>query len=228
MAAGTSALTADVASANLRAGCRDDGMKLYDGGRAPNPRRVRIFLAEKGVTVPLVPVDLNRLEHREDAYRAINPVAQVPALVLDDGTVLTETVAICRYMEELHPEPPLFGTDPLSRATVEMWQRRIEFGLLSAVASVFRHAHPAMARMEVPQIPAWAEANRERVPAFLAILDGQLSGRPFVCGDAFTIADISGMIAIDFMKPAKLAVPDELANVRRWHAQVSARPSASA
>ncbi len=203
-------------------------MKLYDGGRAPNPRRVRIFLAEKGVTVPLLPVDLNRMEHREPEYRAINPVGQVPALVLDDGTVLTETVAICRYMEELHPEPPLFGTDPLSRAIVEMWQRRIEFGLLATVAAVFRHGHPAMARMEVPQVPAWGEANRGRVADFLAILDRQLADRPFVCGDAFTIADISGLIGIDFMKPAKLSVPEDMANIRRWHAQVSARPSASA
>jgi glutathione S-transferase len=98
--------------------------ELYDAGRAPNPRRVRVYLAEKGIPLPpLVPVDLNKLEHRSDGYSALNPVQQVPALVLDDGSVLTETIAICRYFEELHPEPPLFGTDPLSRATVEMWQR---------------------------------------------------------------------------------------------------------
>ena len=203
-------------------------MKLYDGGRAPNPRRVRVFLAEKSVSVPLVPVDLGKLEHKGVEYSAINPVQQVPAVVLDDGFVLTETIAICRYFEELHPEPPLFGTDALSRATVEMWQRRIEFGLLATVAAVFRHLHPAMAAMEVPQVPAWGEANRDRVFRFLDILDDQLARREFVCGKRFTVADITGLIAIDFLKPAKLAVPEKLANVRRWHAAVSARPSASA
>ena len=203
-------------------------MRLYDGGRAPNPRRVRVFMAEKGISVPLVPVDLGKLEHREVGYRAVNPVAQVPALVLDDGTVLTETVAICRYLEELHPEPPLFGTDALSKAQVEMWQRRIELGLLMTVAAAFRHLHPAMAAMEVPQVPAWGEANKPRALDFLRILDRQLAGREFVCGPRFSVADITGLIAIDFMKPAKLAVPEELAHVRRWHAAISSRPSAAA
>ena len=203
-------------------------MKLYDGGRAPNPRRVRIFLAEKGVSVPLVPVDLGSLEHKGAAYTAINPVQQVPSLVLDDGTVLTETVAICRYVEELHPDPPLFGTDALSRAQVEMWQRRIEFGLFSTIAAVFRHLHPAMARMEVPQVPAWGEANRERVGAFLPILDRQLADNAFVCGGAYTIADITGLVCIDFLKLARLSVPEDLTNVRRWHAAIAARPSAKA
>ena len=152
----------------------------------------------------------------------------MPALVLDDGFVLAETIAICRYFEELHPEPPLFGTDALSRATIEMWQRRIEFGLLGAVAAVFRHLHPAMAAMEVPQVAAWGEANKERVTLFLSILDRQLSCHEFVCGDRFTVADITGLIGIDFMKPAKLSVPEEFAHLRRWHAAVSARPSASA
>ena len=204
-------------------------MKLYDSGRAPNPRRVRVFLAEKGIPLPeLVPVDLLKLEHRSDEYTAMNPVQQVPALVLDDGFVLTETVAICRYFEELHPDPPLFGTDPLSRAKVEMWQRRLEFGLLSAVAAVFRHLHPAMAVMEAPQVPAWGEANRDRVARFLAALDAHLTGTEFVCGDRFTIADITGLIGIDFMKPAKLSVSLELSHVRRWHSAISARPSAAA
>ena len=203
-------------------------MKLYDAGRAPNPRRVRIFLAEKGISLPLVPIDLNRLEHKEPAYAAVNPMKQTPALELDDGTVITESVAICRYFEELHPEPPLFGTTPLERAKVEMWQRRVEFGLLSTVASVFRHLHPAMAQMEVPQVAAWGDANKPRVMEFLALLDRQLSGSRFVAGDAFTIADITGLVGIDFLKPARLAVPDEMAHVKRWHAEVAARPSAAA
>jgi glutathione S-transferase len=151
-------------------------MKLYDSGRAPNPRRVKIFLAEKGITLETEQIDINKLEHRSEAYSAINPVQQVPALVLDDGFVLTETIAICRYFEELHPEPPLFGTDAFERALVEMWQRRIEFGLLGPVAAVFRHLHPAMAQMEVPQLPEWGELNKERVTRFLAILDRELEG----------------------------------------------------
>jgi glutathione S-transferase len=203
-------------------------MKLYDAGRAPNPRRVRIFLAEKGVEVPLVPIDLGRLEHKAPAYVAVNPLQRTPALEFDDGTVLTESIAICRYFEELHPEPPLFGTDALERARVEMWQRRLEFGLLGTVASVFRHLHPAMAEMEVPQVAAWGETNKPKVIEFLRFLDGELEGRQFVAGERFSVADITGLVGLDFMKPAKIGLPDELANVRRWHERLSARPSAQA
>jgi glutathione S-transferase len=203
-------------------------MKLYDAGRAPNPRRVRIFLAEKGVEVPLVPVDIGKLEHKTPAFAAVNPLQRTPALVLDDGAVLTESIAICRYFEELHPEPPLFGTGPLERAKVEMWQRRLEFDLLGAVAAVFRHLHPAMAEMEVPQVAAWGEVNKPRVVAFLRFLDGELENRDFIAGERFTVADITGLVGLDFMKPAKIAVPEELANVRRWHERLSARPSAKA
>jgi glutathione S-transferase len=203
-------------------------MKLYDAGRAPNPRRVRIFLAEKGIEVPLVPIDLGRLEHKAPAFIAVNPLKRTPALELDDGTVLTESIAICRYFEELHPEPSLFGTGPLECAMVEMWQRRIEFGLLGTVAAVFRHLHPAMAEMEVPQVAVWGETNKPKVLEFLHFLDRHLADRAFVCGDTFSVADITGLVAIDFMKPARLAVPDDLSNVKRWHADVSARPSARA
>jgi glutathione S-transferase len=203
-------------------------VKLYDGGRAPNPRRTRIFLAEKGISVPVEPVDLGALEHMKPEYAQVNPLRRVPALVLDDGTVLTESVAICRYFEALHPEPALFGRGPLESARVEMWNRRLELNLLFAVAHVFRHTHPAMKAMEVPQVPAWAEANKPRILEFLAVVNRQLEGRRFITGDAFTIADITGLVAVDFMKPAKLSVPDELTQVRRWHAELSARPSASA
>lgn len=146
-------------------------MLLYDGGRAPNPRRVRIFLAEKGIEVPMRPVDIGRLEHKEPGFTAVNPLQRTPALVLDDGTVLTESIAICRYFEELRPEPPLFGTGALGRAIVEMWQRRLEFGFLGQVAAVFRHTHSAMAQMEVPQVAAWGEANRPKVVEFLRFLE---------------------------------------------------------
>jgi glutathione S-transferase len=183
-------------------------MKLYDGGRAPNPRRTRIFLAEKNISLPVEQVDLGALQQKSPAYAAVNPLMRVPALVLDDGTVITESVAICRYFEALHTDPPLVGS--------------------GALAHVFRNSHPAMKEMEVPQVPAWAEANKPRIQEFIRLLDVELKQRAFVAGDAFSIADITGLVAVDFMKPAKLAVPDELTNLKRWHAAVSARPSASA
>jgi glutathione S-transferase len=203
-------------------------MKLYDGGRAPNPRRTRIFLAEKGIRLPLEPIDLGAMQHRSAAYTAVNPIQRVPALELDDGTVITESIAICRYFEELQPDPPLFGRGALEIARVEMWNRRLELHFLFPVSHVFRNSHPAMKEMEVPQVPAWAEANKPRVLEFIALLDRELVDRPFVAGDKFTVADITGLVAVDFMKPAKLAVPDELKNLKRWHAEVSARPSAAA
>lgn len=203
-------------------------MKLYDGGRAPNPRRVRVFLAEKGLTIPVEPVDLGKMAHKSPGYTAINPLQRVPALELDDGTIITESIAICRYFEVLKPEPPLFGTGAKDSALVEMWQRRVELHLLGPVSQVFRHSHPAMKEMEVPQVPAWAESNKPRVAEFLALLDSELKDRRYVAGERYSVADITGLIAIDFMKPAKLAVPDTLGHLKRWYAEVSARPSAQA
>ena len=203
-------------------------MMLYDGGRAPNPRRVRVFLAEKGIGVPTQQVDLGALAQKSAAFTAINPLQRVPALVLDDGAIITESIAICRYFELLHPNPPLFGIEPKDVATIEMWQRRMELQLLLQVGHVFRNTHPAMKEMEVPQVPAWAEANKPRVMEFLELLDKELKDRPFAAGDRFSVADITGMIGIDFMKPAKLEVPASLTNVKRWHAEVSTRPSAKA
>jgi glutathione S-transferase len=203
-------------------------MKLYDGGRAPSPRRVRIFLAEKGIDLPKVPVDLAKLEQKSESFRALNPLQRVPVLVLDDGTVIAETMAICRYFEALHPEPNLFGRDALEIAKVEMWNRRIELGLYSAVQAIFRHGHPAMAKMQVPQVAQWAEINKPRVAEFLEILNDALAGRKFAAGDKFSVADITGLVAIDFMKPAKLELSEPYQHVRRWHAEISARPSAAA
>ena len=203
-------------------------MKLYDGGRAPNPRRVRIFLAEKGIVLPLEPVDLGSLQHKSPAYTAVNPLQRLPALELDDGTVLTESIAICRYFEEVQPEPVLFGRGALEKALVEMWNRRMELNFLSLVSHVFRNTHPAMKEMEQPQVPAWADANKPRIAAFLHLLDRELKGRRFAAGDSFSVADITGLVAVDLMKPAKLTLPEELINVRRWHADISARPSAKA
>jgi glutathione S-transferase len=203
-------------------------MKLYDGGRAPNPRRVRVFLAEKGIAVPLVPVDMGAMGHKGAEITGRNPLQRLPVLELDDGTILTESIAICRYFEALHPEPVLFGKGALEMAQIEMWQRRMELNLLASVAAVFRHLHPAMLEWEVPQVKEWGEANRPKALDFLAILDKELAGREYAAGDKYSVADITGLIAVDFMKPAKLQVPEELSNVKRWHAALQARPSALA
>lgn len=203
-------------------------MKLFDGGRAPNPRRVRVFLAEKGIEVPLVPVDMGAMGHKQEPVSSRNPLQRLPVLELDDGSILTESVAICRYFEELQPEPALFGQGALGKAKVEMWQRRMEFNLLSCVAQAFRHIHPAMTEWEIPQIPEWGEANKTKAVEFLNLLDAELANREFAAGDTYSIADITGMIAIDFMKPARIKVPDECSNVLRWYSAVASRPSASA
>ena len=206
----------------------EDGMKLFDGGRAPNPRRVRVFLAEKGLTVPLVPVDMGALEHRGEEVAQRNPLRRLPVLELDDGTIITESIAICRYFEELHPEPALFGKGALGKAKVEMWQRRLELNLMVSVAAAFRHIHPAMKEWEVPQIPEWGEANKPKAIEFLRLFDKELAEREFAAGDAYSVADITGMIAIDFMKPARIKVPEECTNVLRWYGALTSRPSAKA
>ena len=203
-------------------------MKLFDGGRAPNPRRVRVFLAEKGIEVACVPVDMGALEHKGSEVTARNPLQRLPVLVLEDGTVLTESIAICRYFEALHPEPVLFGEGALGQALVEMWQRRVELNFFNCVAQAFRHTHPAMEGWEMPQIAEWGEANRSKAIEFLRLLDRELADREFIAGSDYSIADITGLIAVDFMKPSRISMPEELANVQRWYQAVSARPSARA
>jgi len=203
-------------------------MKLFDGGKAPNPRRVRIYLAEKGIEVPLAPIDMGALEHKADQVSSRNPLQRLPVLELDDGTILTETIAICRYFEELNPDPPLFGKGALGKAQVEMWQRRLELNFFMVVANAFRHTHPAMKEWEVPQLPEWGEINRPRAVEFLALLDKELASREFAAGDEYSVADITGLVALDFMKPAKIAMPDDLKNVQRWYSTLRARPSANA
>ena len=203
-------------------------MKLYDSKLAPNPRRTRIFLAEKGISLPTEQIDIAAQQHKTPEYAAINPLQRMPALILDDGTIITESIAICRYFEMLHPEPPMFGVGPKDSALVEMWNRRAEINFFANVAAVFRHTHPAMKELEVPQVPAWADANRPRVAWFLEMLDGELANREFIAGDRYTVADITMQVAADFMKPARLAMPEGVANVKRWHSTVSARPSARA
>ncbi len=203
-------------------------MKIIETKTAPNPRRVRIFLAEKGIDMTYEALEFTMENLRSAAFTAMNPMQKVPILVLDDGTCISETVAICRYFEETTPEPALMGTDAKSKAIVEMWNRRIELGLFFHVAQAFRHLHPSMVEREVPQIAEWGESNKPKAQDQLRILDEHLGKTQFVAGDTFSIADITAMVAFDFMKPAKIDRPDGLENVARWYGEVSARPSASA
>ncbi len=203
-------------------------MKLYDSRAAPNPRRVRIFLAEKGISLPTEPVDLARLEQKDPAFTAINPLQRIPVLELDSGEILSESVAICRYFEELQPDPPLFGRGGLEKARVEMWQRRAELEFFFPIALAFRHSHPAMKEMENPQIGELVEPNRTRAINFARFLDSELAKRSYLAGDAFSIADITAMVAADFARPARIVFPDDLPHFARWRAAVAARPSASA
>lgn len=203
-------------------------MKLYDSKLSPNPRRVRIFLAEKGLTIPRVEVDLGKLEHKRPEFSGLNPFQTVPVLELDDGTLISESIAICRYIEELCPEPNLFGATALERAMVEMWQRRLEQRLFMPIAQVFRHSHPRMAEMENPQFPDWGAANRPAALRAMAIVDEALRGRTFIVGDRFTVADITGLVALDWAKPARIAIPSELERLNGWRETLAARPSAAA
>jgi glutathione S-transferase len=206
----------------------DVSMELIDGGRAPSPRRVRIFLAEKGIDVPRRQVDFSNWEQMSDAFRAINPMQRVPVLILDDGTAISETMAICRYFDALHPDPNLFGRDARETAVIEMWNRRVELNFYGAVSSAFRHLSPAMAPSEQPQIAEWGEANKAKALAFLAILDRELGTRQFIAGDRFTVADITTLCTVDFMRAPKIEMPVDMKNVKRWHDEVSARPSTKA
>jgi len=202
-------------------------MKLYDSKLAPNPRRVRVFLAEKGVTVDTVQVDIATAENRKPEFLALNPSGGVPVLQLDDGSYLSETVAICRYIEETHPEPALFGTGARERAFVEMWQRRMEFEVFMPIAQTFRNTHKFFAG-RIPQVPEYGEVCRKAALARLGTLDGELASREFVAGDRYSIADITALCGIDFGKPSGIRIAEEHKNLLRWHAAVSGRPSARA
>ena len=209
-------------------------MKFYDCTTAPSPRRVRMFLAEKGIGLPTVQVDLRNGEHFSDAYRAINPDCTVPALALEDGTVIADAIAICSYLEELHPEPPLIGTTPQERAVVTALNRQIERDGFFAAMDAFRNTAKGLKGRALPgphdyeQIPELAERGRLRMQHFFRAMDARLAEREFLAGDRFTIADISTFVLTDLAGRAKLSMPEECVNLRRWHAAVSARPSATA
>ena len=204
-------------------------MKIYSSTVAPNPRRVRIFLAEKGIQVPYEDVDIGSAVNRQPEYRKkINPLGEVPVLELDDGTHIAESVAICRYFEELHPEPPLFGVGALERAMVEMWNRRMEFHLLLLVAQTFRNTSEFF-KGRIPQVPAYAEVCRAAAEKSYAWLNEELANRRYIAGERFTIADITALCAVDFGRVSKIRIkPEEQKNLARWREEVSARPSAKA
>ena len=203
-------------------------VRLFENRRAPNPRRVGIFLAEKGREVERVEIDIMSGEHFQEGHRGRAGNHHVPVLELSDGTFLSETVAICRYLEALYPAPNLMGADPLEAATIEMWQRRMEFQVLMPIAFVARHSIPAMQALEHVQVPEWGAANRPRMEAGLRDLNARLTASRYVAGDRFTIADITAWVAIDFMRVLRTTVPDGCDALAAWHQGLRQRPSASA
>jgi glutathione S-transferase len=226
------AVTRATAVQNLVA--RETIMKFYDCTTAPSPRRVRIFLAEKGLALPTVQVDLRNGEQFTPAFRALNPGCTVPVLELDSGAAITDVIAICRYLEELHPDPPLMGRSAEERAVIESWLRRIEWDGIYAAQDAFRNAADGLKGRALPgpvsleQIPALAERGRVRLQHFFAWLDARLADHAFVCGPHFTIADISGLVAVDLAARAKHRPPESLGHLKRWYDDVSTRPSAKA
>jgi glutathione S-transferase len=202
-------------------------MKIYDSTTAPNPRRVRMFLAEKGLKIPYEQVDLVAAVNRGPEFRKKNPLGGVPVLELDDGTYIAESVAICRYFEETNPEPPLFGTGAKERAVVEMWNRRMELGLFGPCTDAFRQRHEFF-KGKITQVPEYAEARRQEADRALFWIDSELANRRFIAGDKYSIADITALCAIDFGRVSKIKIQSEQKNLGRWHEEVSARPSAKA
>lgn len=201
-------------------------MKLYDGD-APHSRRVRIFLAEKGVEIPLEPAEPGEFDNDSAVSASRAPLQHIPALVLDDGTTITEPIAICRYFEALRPDPPLFGRGAREIALVEMWNRRVEFNLYGTVAAVHCRLNPAKKEVE-DHFPGSDKVGEPRVLEFLASLDRELKDRLFIAGEHYSVADITGLVSVDCMKLAKLELPAEFANIHRWQAQLAGRPSAAA
>ena len=202
-------------------------MLLYDLKAGTNPRRVRIFLAEKGVSVPKVEVDMMAGENRTPDYLAKNPMGRMPLLELDDGTLIAESVAICRYFECLYPEPPLFGTGAVEIAKVEMWNRRMEIEILRPVGDAFEHLSPFWTGRQ-PQSAEYGEMARSVAKDRMAWLDRELADRLHIAGDNYTIADITAQSAFVLGKNTGTPIPEELQNLRRWFAQVTARPTARA
>lgn len=208
-------------------------MKLYDAAMpAPNPRRVRIFLAEKGLSVPLVPVSLAAGEHKQDEHRARNSLGQVPVLELDDGTAISETISICRYLEALQPQPPLFGATPKEIGLIDMWIRRVEQQIGAHVGHVWINAHPYTERYAkthgIQRYADFGDYSRGRALGGMTWLDREIAGRDYIAGDSYSMADIAALSIVDFAAFIGIEMPEDCAGLRAWHARVSARPSAQA
>jgi glutathione S-transferase len=205
-------------------------MKLFVSPRAPSPRRVLMFLVEKNINgLELVNVDLNAQEHKQAAYMAKSPLARVPALELDDGRVLTETRAICTYLEGLYPKPNLMGTDATERAFIEMADRRIEWYFLMPIANCIRHTHPGLAPLEQPQFPEFGQSQGQKLRDTARWLDGELQRQPWVAGDRFTIADITAFVALEFAKLMRFNPGAEgFSALQAWRDRVAERPSSRA
>lgn len=208
---------------------------LYHAGGSPNSRRVRIYIAEKGLSVPLVSVDLGNKEQFSDAYKKINPRSMVPTLVLEDGTAIAEVPAIWRYLEETHPEQPLLGRTATEKAQIAMWERRVELDGFAAVMEAVRNAVPGLAGRALAgsyayeQIPELAERSKVRVVNFYADLNQRLQTVPFVAGEYFSVADITALATLDFAKGAlKMAIAEDQTALQTWYDKVAARPSAAA
>lgn len=205
-------------------------MLMYDFALAPNPGRVRAFLKEKGIEMAFHELNVREGQQHEEPYATKNPFRLTPFLELDDGTIIAESMAICRYLEELHPEPNLFGADAKERAIVEMWNRRVELDGFANLGSAARNTAPMFAgrvlpglRSDHPQVPEVAERGRELVRLFLPKLDAQLAENKFVAGDRFTVADITAVFLIRGAQMQKLDL-SACPNIERWFAEVSARP----
>jgi glutathione S-transferase len=200
---------------------------LYDAAMpAPNPRRVRMFLAEKGIVVPTKLLSIVGGEHKAPDFTSKYSPGQLPVLELDDGRMIGESVSICRYFEALHPEPPLFGTGALEIAEIDMWIRRVEMTLMIAVGQVWMHTHPFTARVVKPQYTEYGESNRPRAFDAMRRFDRELGGREFVAGAAFSMADIILLSTIDFATFIGLPMPDDVPALSNWHKRMTARPSA--
>ena len=203
-------------------------MKLYGAPNpAPNPRRVRIFLAEKGIDLPETPVNMMKREHKSPEFRAKNSMGQLPTLELDDGTTISETVAICRYLDEINPEPPMFGTTAVEKALVDQWIRRIEFTVMTPVGMYWRHFHPRTAAL-LTQFKDFGESNAETYKGAQKYLDRELAGHQFVVGDTYTMADICLLSTVDFAGWIGLPMEPEFEHLKAWHDRVTARPSSAA
>jgi glutathione S-transferase len=204
-------------------------MKLYTSHRAPNPRRVRWVMAEKGVEdVEVIEVDILAGEHKTPEYRARVGVPHLPSLTLDDGTAISESIAISRYLESLYPEPNLFGHDAREQAVVEMWTRRAEFYLANPIMLSVRHSHPALAALEATQLPQVAEYNRAAAERFMKTLDRHLADREFMALDRFTMADIVAVVGLDFARLVRYRPPEEFGHLGRWLEACRGRPAAKA